>query len=255
MLFPPQRLLLSESTFLNNSFLPLLSEHQLELLSIATTPESFRLIHEIKPVPGFCGSLSAEDIPPNRRPVREIRPLRHRPLGVNAIDARNVLVADFAQRKETAVSFPLSLTDTSTPDAIRQFQSHIDNEIAGTNDVCICCGLFIPFGACTILTGVYPNFVSAIEAAIIVKDDLGCCARVDAGSYFCKSCYGMVVEKKIPKFGSANCINVSLCQKYPDVLNDLTAVEEVVIARAHPIMSIIKLRPGGSGFPASYHCI
>lgn len=105
------------------------------------------------------------------------------------------------------------------------------------------------------LTRIHPDFVSVIEAAVIVEDDLDCCGRVDAGSHFCKFCYGMVVEKKIPKFGSINCIYVSHYQKYPDILNNMTAVEEAVIARAHPIMSIIKLRPSSSGFLTSYHCI
>ncbi|WP_375449087.1 DUF6570 domain-containing protein [uncultured Nostoc sp.] len=65
----------------------------------------------------------------------------------------------------------------------------------------------------------------------------------------------MIIEKKIPKFGSANCINVSPCQKYPDILSDLTPVEEAFIACAHPVMLIIKLRPSGSGSSALYYRI
>lgn len=151
-----------------------------------------------------------------------------------------MLVADFALRKQAAASFPPLLTDTSTRNAMNQFQSHINNVIADTNDVCTCYGLFIPFGTGTLLTKAHPEFVSAIEAAVIVDDDLDCCGRTDNGSHFCNSCYGMIVEKKIPKLGSANCINVSPCQKYPDVLSDLTPVEEAFIARAHPVMSVIK---------------
>lgn len=30
---------------------------------------------------------------------------------------------------------------------------------------------------------------------------------------------------------------------YPGILKDLTSVEEVIIARAHPVISIMKLRP------------
>ena len=65
----------------------------------------------------------------------------------------------------------------------------------------------------------------------------------------------MVVEKKISKFGSANCINVLPCQKHPNVLNDLIAVGKAVIDHAHLIMSIIKLRLSSFGSPALYHCI
>lgn len=166
-----------------------------------------------------------------------------------------MLVADFAQRKEAAASFPPLLTDTSTRNAITQFQSHINTVIADTNDVCACCGLLIVFGTGSLLTRLYPEFVSAIKVGVIVEDDLDCCGCTDNGFQFCKSCYGMIIEKKIPKFGSANCINVSPCQKYPDILSDLTPVEEAFIACAHPVMSIIKLRPSGSGSSASYYRI
>lgn len=82
--------------------------------------------------------------------------------------------------------------------------------IADINNICICYGLFILFRAGTILTRVNPNFISAIETAIIIKDDLNCYKHLDYSSYFCKFCYAMVVEKKIPKFGSANYINILL---------------------------------------------
>ena len=65
----------------------------------------------------------------------------------------------------------------------------------------------------------------------------------------------MIVERQIPKFGSANYINVLPCQNYPDVLSDLTLVEKAFIARAHSVMSVIKLRCSGTGSTASYHQI
>lgn len=252
---PPQLLLLSESTLLNNLFLLLSSKYQLKLLLTVTTSDGFCLIHVIKLVPGFFWSLSAKDTLPDRCPAHEIRPLRHRPLAINSTYAKNMLVADFAQKKEAATSFSPLLIDTSTHDAIRQFQSHIDNVIASTNDICACCDLFILFGAYTMLTRIHPDFISTIKTAVIVQDHLDYFKHVDAGFHFRKSCYKMVIEKKITKFRSANCINVSRYQKYPNIFNDLTAVEEAVSACTHPIMFIIKLRYSGSGFPTLYHCI
>lgn len=99
----------------------MLKEPQLELPSTVTIPGVFCLIYEIRPVSGFSESLSAKDTPLNHYPVYEIRLLRYWCLGVSATDAKNVLVADFAQGKKAATSFLLSLTDTSTRDAIRQF--------------------------------------------------------------------------------------------------------------------------------------
>lgn len=219
----------------------------------------------------ISGSLSSKDVPLDCHPVREIRPVSSKDVqpdchsvhevrparrsSVRAINARNMLVADFAQRKEAVASFPLLLTDTSTRNAITQFQSHINTVIADTNNVCACYGLLIVFGTGSLLTRLYPEFVSAIEAGVIVEDDLDCCGYTDNGFQFCKSCYGIIIEKKILKFGSANCINVSPCQKYPDILRDLPLVEEAFIARAHPVMSIIKLRPSGSSSSASYYRI
>lgn len=164
-----------------------------------------------------------------------------------------MLVADFAQRKEATTSFPPLLTDTSTQNAITQFQSHIYIVIVDTNDVYAYCGLLIVFETGSLLTRVYPEFVSAIEASVIVKNDLDYCGYTDNGFQFCKSCYGMIIEKKIPKFGSANCINVSPCQKYSDILSDLTLVEKTFIARAYSVMLIIKLKLSGSGSSALYY--
>jgi hypothetical protein len=40
-----------------------------------------------------------------------------------------------------------------------------------------------------------------------------------------------------------------MCQHYPSVLDDLTPVEECLIARSHPLGVILKLRPGGRSSP------
>lgn len=166
---------------------------------------------------------------------------------------RNVLVADFAPKKEVATSFPLLLIDTSTCNVIKQFQLHINTVIADTNDFCACCNLYILFGAGTLLNKIHPEFISAIEAAVIVKKHLNYCGHPDNSSHFCKFCYSMIFKKKIPKFRSVNCINVSPCQKYPDIFSDLTPIKEAFIACAHPVMSIINLRFSSSSFSALYH--
>ncbi len=111
------------------------------------------------------------------------------------------------------------------------------------------------FGTGTLLTKVHLEFVLAIEAVIIVNNDLNCCGHIDNSSHFCNTYYGMIVKKQIPKFGFANYINVLPYQKYFDVLNDLTLVKETFIARAHPIMSIIKLKPSRTGSTTSYYQI
>lgn len=71
------------------------------------------------------------------------------------------------------------------------------------------------------------------------------------GVYLCCSCQGIIVEKKIPKFGSFISINI-LCQNYPKLRKSLTAVEDAEIARAHPIIPIVMLRLSGFGPSGSY---
>jgi len=46
-----------------------------------------------------------------------------------------------------------------------------------------------------------------------------------------------------------------MCQDYPSVLEDLTTVEESLIARCHPIGTILKLRPGGRVSPTNYNAV
>ena len=72
---------------------------------------------------------------------------------------------------------------------------------------------------------------------------------------FCKSCYTDILRAKIPKFSALNSVNVITCNNYPTILKDLTPVEECVIARRHPIGSILKLRPNNRRNPASYHSL
>lgn len=78
---------------------------------------------------------------------------------------------------------------------MKQFQLHINNVIADTNDVYACYSLFIPFGIGILLTKIHLEFVSAMEAAIIVDDDLDYCGHNDNSSHFYNTCYSMIVEK------------------------------------------------------------
>lgn len=96
--------------------------------------------------------------------------------------------------------------------------------------------------ASILLTKVHLDFKLVIKATVMVNNNLDYYRYINNNFHFCKSYYDMIIKKKIPKFGSANYINVWLCQKYPDVFSDLTFVEKVFIACAHLIISIIKLR-------------
>lgn len=81
------------------------------------------------------------------------------------------------------------------------------------NDVYVCCSLFIPFRTGTLLTKLYPKFILAIKDTVIVGDNLDCFGHTYNNSHFCNTYYGMIVEKQISEFGSANCINILSYQK------------------------------------------
>jgi hypothetical protein len=50
-------------------------------------------------------------------------------------------------------------------------------------------------------------------------------------------------------------MNVTLCQHYPSALNDFTLPKEYLVAKAHPVGVVLKLRPGGRSSPVNYHAL
>lgn len=68
--------------------------------------------------------------------------------------------------------------------------------IVDTINICVCYSLFLWFGATTMLTRIYLDFLFPIEVAVIVKDDLKYCGHIHTSSNFYKSYYIMVIKKK-----------------------------------------------------------
>lgn len=71
----------------------------------------------------------------------------------------------------------------------------------------------------------------------------------------CSSCHNALIRSTIPKFSRKNLVNVTMCQHYPSVLDDLTPAEECLIARSHPLGVTLKLRPGGRSSPINYRAL
>lgn len=213
-------------------------------------------LRKLLPKPTYSNAVQPEYIPtqdPRPLPKTDKRSLRARQS--SPCTAKQVLIEDYESRKTAAIRFPPTLSNHSTRLAIRQFQSHVDNVVASTKDVCASCGLFISSGNLKRLHHSHPILLSAFESHILVASDLDHCGKREHYFNFCMTCYRQIIESKPPKFGSTSQINVCTCQNYPDALNDLTLVEEAVIARAHPVISILKLRPAGASLSASYQRI
>ena len=88
-----------------------------------------------------------------------------------------------------------------------------------------------------------------------MESDLDKCGRRRYEFLFCKTCYRRILESNPPKFGSTSQIYDCAFQSYPAALDGLTVVKEAVITHAHPLISILKLRPAGASFSASYQRI
>ena len=68
------------------------------------------------------------------------------------------------------------------------------------------------------------------------------CDKKENTYLFCKKCYNSMNKIKIFKFDSINMINVTFCQIYFVVFQNLTLIQKTIITRAHSIISILKFR-------------
>jgi hypothetical protein len=87
------------------------------------------------------------------------------------------------------------------------------------------------------------------------QNSLDQCGHHERSWHFCNFCYKALMHQTIPKFSAANFVNITMCQDYPSALKDLTVVEECLIAKCHPVGTILKLRPGGYSSPANYNAL
>ena len=176
-------------------------------------------------------------------------------MSVHVINMRNILVTNFIKKKKAAVSLLFLLTDMSIYNILKLFQLHINNVIADINNIYAYYSLFILFRISTLFTKVYLKFVLAIEATVIIDNDLNYYKCTNNSSHFCNIYYNIIVKKLIPKLRSANYINVLSCQKYLNNFSDLTLIKDIFIVCIHPVISIIKLRFNRTGLIVFYHWI
>ena len=202
--------------------------------------------------------LSQFRLPPNQTPTPD-EPPRDRPLrkkcrltssaavSTALRSAVSLLESEFEERKATSADFPPLIS----PHIVRSSISKHDNIMATSTrtSVCASCGELVP-------TAHIHNIDCNDDRLHIIGDGrLDCCARRGTSWHFCGLCFNALSHSKIPKFSAANGINMTMCQSYPSVLEGLTAVEECLIARCHPVGAVFKLRPGGRASPVNYYAL
>ncbi|KAN0076457.1 hypothetical protein V8E54_006599 [Elaphomyces granulatus] len=172
-------------------------------------------------------------------------PLHFKIFSINR--ALALLVDEFDRHRLASQEFPPSVSHDTIRSAIESFRNSLQSK--SDRHVCSSCGVF------TTSTDT-KTFADDDDRLDKLKDaGLDTCGYRDGCWMFCTSCHADILRFKIPKFSALNSVNVLTCDDYPEALKDLTFIEEAVIARRHPVGSILKLRPGKCRSPSSYYAL
>jgi len=176
--------------------------------------------------------------PQKRRVIEDTRALE----AVN--QAMGLLEKEFKRREKASQQFPPEISLSHIRIAIRRFEDKMF--AASKRSICSSCGRFVP---------------SAEVYEVDDQDDriqqmrLDQCGHHENSWNFCKLCFTAIYQRRVPKFSASNFMNVTMCQDYPSALEDLTPVEECLIAKCHPVATILKLRPGGRASPINHNAL
>jgi hypothetical protein len=190
----------------------------------------------------FTSATSSLRCPNNKR-----RRVSEDPRASEAVQlAVGLLEEEFKLCETASQEFPPEIPSSHIRSAISRYE----DEMVGASERSICCSC--------------GSFVQKRDIRKIGEEDdsirllegrLDQCGHHESSYDFCASCHTALMGQKIPKFSAANSVNVTMCQHYPSALEDLTAVEESLIAKSHPVGTILKLRPGGHASPTSYNAL
>jgi hypothetical protein len=160
--------------------------------------------------------------------------------------AVGLLEYEFRLRETASEEFPPGIAASHIRSSIGRYEDEMS--AASERSICCSCGIFVP-------TGDIYNMDDRHGFIQLQEGRLDECGHHESSWDLCRFCYTDIRKWKIPKFSAANSINVTMCQQYPSALEDLTAVEECLIAKCHPIGTILKLRPGGHSTPTNYNAL
>jgi hypothetical protein len=149
--------------------------------------------------------------------------------------ALQLLHDELQQRQLASGAFPPLLSPAQIRASVSRYEEHI--KAAAENGVCSSCGKFVPISDIIEVNNNDPllqPLYSHLDHCAKHRDDWDLCLL------YLKS----LSQNTLPRFSALNRVNMTLCQNYPSVLEDLTPVKECLIAKCHPLGIIIKLRPG-----------
>ena len=157
-----------------------------------------------------------------------------------------LLEDEFNQREIASQEFPPEISSSHIRSSIGRYE----DEMLAESERLICCSC----GSFVAKDDIYK--IDDQDNLILQQENsLDQCGHNESSWNFCRYCYAAVSSWKIPKFSAANFVNITMCQGYPSALEDLTAVEECLIAKYYPVGTILKLRPESYLTPAYYNIL
>ena len=191
--------------------------------------------------------------PAKRRRVAVLKPVEVSEKIID--DSRQLLIKDAQIKIDAAINFPPDLNDHTNYIAAQDFQSYIDQARASHQDVCVSCGLFIAVGSKHVLKKTDKLVQTAFKALLLTEQCLDGCGKcgkeLNEELWFCTTCQLALAATQASKFRWYNQVNMTTCVQFLEQLKGLTLVEEALIARAHLVISILKLRPAGGSKPSA----
>ena len=178
---------------------------------------------------------------------------RSRRRRVEADSPAQSLINNYNKRKAATTRFPPKITPLHIRAAMRRYEQVVQDACASVETSCASCGEFMAKAGSELISIDDDHLYSMKSLEGVVQLDK--CSIVDGSYQFCKTCFNDLNRGRIPKFSALNAVNVNMCQHYPPELEDLTLMEEYVIARSHPIGTILKLKPNGVRNPTAYNGI
>jgi hypothetical protein len=164
------------------------------------------------------------------------------------------LIDGYHRREAATARFPPKISQHHIRSAMRRYEDVIQDACISIENSCASCG---EFGSKLTTVGEdrLRLMKAKVEAKFGVQIELDDCSFADGAYRLCQTCFDALDKGKIPKFSAMNAVNVTMCQRYPAELEDLTLIEEYAIARSHPIAAILKLKPNGMQNPTAYNGI
>jgi hypothetical protein len=157
-----------------------------------------------------------------------------------------LLEDEFKLREAASEAFPPKIASSHIRTSVSKYEDEMS--AASLRSVCCSCGRFVAAPDIYKIDG-QADFILPPQRT------LDRCGYHESSWDFCTTCHSAVSRGNIPKFSALNLVNVTTCQHYPSVLEDLTVIEECLIAKCHPVGTILKLRPGGRPSPSNYNAL